>query len=62
MPAVVRSCSATGGQLRVAEREAERVKRIARPVWRACRTVAEQIRNARQQSSRVSEERLTDWE
>lgn len=59
---VVRTYSATGYQRKAAERETERVKRIARPVWRACRIVAEQIRRARQRTSRVSDERLADWE
>lgn len=59
---VVRTYSATGSQLQVAQRETERVKRIARPVWRACRIVAEQIRRSRQRTSRVSDDLLADWE
>lgn len=57
---VVRTYAATGSQLHAAQRETERVKRIARPVWRACHIIAEQIRRAR--SSRVTDDQLADWE
>ena len=43
---ITRSYAATGGQLRKAERETERVKRIARPLWQACRRVSRQIRRS----------------
>jgi hypothetical protein len=36
---IVRQYSATRSQLRLAENEAARVKRIARPLWQACKKV-----------------------
>jgi hypothetical protein len=41
---VVDSYCATGLEASRAKAEAERVKRIARPLWRACKSVARQIR------------------
>jgi hypothetical protein len=37
---------ANGSEVRAPRAEAERVKRIARPPWRACKVVVRQIRGA----------------
>jgi hypothetical protein len=43
---VVHTYAATGNESRKARREAERVKRVSRPVWRACISVAASMRKA----------------
>jgi hypothetical protein len=43
---VVRTYCATGLEASKARRETERVKRISRPVWRACLSVSAQMRKA----------------
>jgi hypothetical protein len=50
---------ATGCQLGAAEREIERVKRIARPLWRACKRVALQMRGC---ACMASQYQVRDWE
>ncbi len=50
---------ATGCQLRKAEGEIERVKRIARPLWRACTRVALQMRGC---ACMASQYQVRDWE
>ena len=48
-----------------AKREAERVKRISKPVWRACKVVAAQMRQEMSYayiSKQVPAGRLFDWE
>jgi len=56
---------ANGTDVASARRETERVKRVSRPVWQACKAVAEQMRRAMSSSAvfgyvRVS--RVQDWE
>jgi hypothetical protein len=43
---VVRTYCANGAEVGTARREAERVKRVSRPVWRACIGVAASMRKA----------------
>jgi len=48
-----------------ARREMERVKRISKPVWRACKVVAAQMRNEMSyayRSGQVPAGRIFDWE
>ena len=44
---------ANGIEIRQAKREMERVKRISRPVWRACKIVSSQMRRATESSARA---------
>lgn len=58
--------SANHFELRKAQREADRVKRISRPVWRAARIVAEQMRRAMSyaasKNAHVALSKVEDWE
>jgi hypothetical protein len=48
-----------------AQREVERIKRISKPVWRACKVVAAQMRQEMSyayRSGQVPAGRLFDWE
>ena len=58
---------ANGLEVGQAKREMERVKRISRPVWVACKIVASQMRRAMEGSYAkpsviVARSRLQDWE
>jgi hypothetical protein len=48
------------------EREADRVKRISRPVWRACKIVSEQMRHAMSyaasKNAHAALSKVEDWE
>jgi hypothetical protein len=60
---VMRSYCATGSERRKAEQEAERVKRIAQPVWRASKTVITQMQRAIAHGSlAIRTDRVADWE
>ena len=56
---ISRGYSANHLQMSRAKAEAERVKRIARPLWRACKVVARQMRACGCSASRS---RIVDWE
>ena len=56
---IQRQYSTNQNQVRKAEREVERVKRIARPMWRACKSVARGIRNC---AGSPSLWHLREWE
>jgi hypothetical protein len=58
---------ANGLEVGRAQREAERVKRISRPVWRACKAVAAQMRSVMEgrhtaKPPVVALARVRDWE
>ncbi|HEY6940623.1 hypothetical protein [Dokdonella sp.] len=60
---VVRAYCATGKERSAAVREAERVKRVARPVWRACAQVSERMRRALSRAPlAVRADLVADWE
>jgi hypothetical protein len=52
---------ANGLEVGQAKREMERVKRISRPVWRACKIVAAQML-CNQPNARVALSKVQDWE
>ena len=56
---VSRGYFANGIEVSRAKAEAERVKRIARPLWRACKLVSRQTRACACSASRS---RVMDWE
>jgi hypothetical protein len=58
---------ANGTEVSNAKREMERVKRISRPVWRACKVVAAQMRTAMEgrhmaKAPVIALVRVRDWE
>ena len=58
---------ANGLEVSTAKREMERVKRISRPVWRACKIVAAQMRSAMEgrhmaEPPVIALTRVRDWE
>lgn len=63
---IMQTYAANHNQMRKAEKEAERIKRIARPVWRACGRVQRQMRalldGSRDDEPRVALPRLAAWE
>ena len=56
---ISRGYFANGIEVSRASAEAERVKRIARPLWRACKIVSRQMRACACSASRA---RVMDWE
>lgn len=56
---ICRTYFATGTQLRKAEREIERVRRIAKPLWWACKIASKQMRNCACSATRYQ---VMDWE
>jgi hypothetical protein len=62
---VTKAYCANGLEVGRAQRETERVKRVSRPVWRACKAVAEQMRHALSASAVsgfVRVQKVQDWE
>ena len=56
---------ASGTDVSNAKREVERITRISKPVWRACKVVAAQMRQEMSyayRSGRVPAGRIFDWE
>jgi hypothetical protein len=65
MQEVSNGYQANRAEVHQAQREAERVKRISKPVWRACKVVAAQMRNEMSYayiSKQVPAGRIFDWE
>jgi hypothetical protein len=63
--AISKGYSANHLEVSRARREMERVKRISKPVWRACKVVAAQMRDEMSyayRSGQVPAGRLFDWE
>jgi hypothetical protein len=64
--AVSQGYAANGLEVRRAQRESDRVKRISRPVWRASAIVAAEMRRALEGSYRASQhvalQRVREWE
>ena len=59
----LRSYAATGNERRRAMEETERVKRIARPLWRACKQVADRMRRALERGPMaIRADLVADWE
>ena len=64
---IAKTYAANGLEVSRAQREVERVKRISRPVWRACKSVAAQMRRAMEgrhlaKPPVVALSRVQDWE
>ena len=65
MQSVSKAYIANGTDVVGTRREIERVKRISRPVWRACKVVTEQMRAAMSASAVsgfVRVQKVQDWE
>jgi hypothetical protein len=65
MQAISKGYQASRTEVHQAQREMERVKRISKPVWRACKVVAAQMRNEMSyayRSGHVPAGRIFDWE
>jgi len=56
---ICRGYFATGTQLRKTEREIERIKRIAKALWWACKIISSQMRAC---GCSASQYKISDWE
>lgn len=65
MQTISKGYSANHLEVSRAQREVERIKRISKPVWRACKVVAAQMRDEMSYaywSGQVPAARIFDWE